>query len=399
MIESFVRFIDRYRLPLIIGVIAVCLASLHQLRLMTQSFGISLGYLYMLVIAVGALGFGFRGGMAVAAVSSLIFLGEVHAYTDMQYQELVRQGTFLRVISYLFLGGVIGYYVDTVDKQRRELKTDVMTGIENYRGFYAHLCLMTRYAVRYKEKFALVLIDIDNFKVVNDTYGHFIGNEVLRKFAGILKESIRDIDMVARYGGDEFLILLKKQDTEVTHEIVRRILEKVKLIEVRNRAKRTMFIPITFSAGIAYFPENTKAAESLLLAADDALYWAKRMGRNQVFESWGELMERENEYAGAERRTCLRFSLSREVAKGFRIRSGSRPEFARSFVVCDISRKGALIEGRYRLMTGEAFDIIFSTHDGTEKVLKAVALSDSRYTTEGLYLTNVHFLDEKKGSA
>jgi diguanylate cyclase (GGDEF)-like protein len=121
--------------------------------------------------------------------------------------------------------------------------------------------------------------DLDHFKAVNDTHGHLAGDEVLRRFARMVRNSFRSSDILCRYGGEEFLILLPNTALEVAcerAEQVRRTLEETRI------TCGSSSIRLTASFGVAAFPEHDRTREGLIAAADRALYAAKNCGRNRV---------------------------------------------------------------------------------------------------------------------
>jgi two-component system, cell cycle response regulator len=158
--------------------------------------------------------------------------------------------------------------------------TDGLTGIDNRRSLEQRLHEMFEHSYRLHEPISCVMCDIDHFKKVNDTYGHQVGDEVLKQFASILKTEAREIDRVGRYGGEEFLLLLPGTvlDSAVTFaERLRQCVEEHTFSYDGGTLKRTM------SCGVASWPHPRVAdAEAMLRAADDALYVAKELGRNRV---------------------------------------------------------------------------------------------------------------------
>lgn len=162
--------------------------------------------------------------------------------------------------------------------------TDGPTGLFNHRHFQERLAAELERGERYKQKLALVLVDIDHFKKVNDTYGHPAGDKILKEVAKILASTIRTVDIAARYGGEEFAIILVNTDGKgalETAERIRKIMESGKF----NIGDGTA-VKITGSMGIAVFPDDTGMDEGsqrrLISKADNALYIAKKQGRNRV---------------------------------------------------------------------------------------------------------------------
>ncbi len=132
---------------------------------------------------------------------------------------------------------------------------------------------------RYNHSFSIILIDIDDFKAINDTYGHTIGDIVLKKIADLLKEEVRDVDRIGRYGGEEFIIVLPETKIKNAVKLAERIKRKISdyHFKISDYA-----LTLTVSTGVAGFPVHGKTFEEILQAADLALYEAKRRGKNQV---------------------------------------------------------------------------------------------------------------------
>ncbi len=157
--------------------------------------------------------------------------------------------------------------------------TDGLTGLYNHRRFQERLDEEIKRAERYGEPLSLILLDIDHFKKVNDTYGHPAGDAVLKKLAELIRKTVREIDFPARYGGEEFALIIlksKARDAEKIAERLRKTAEKT-VIKTDNHE-----ITVTLSLGIASYPEDAKTREELIEKADQALYKAKHSGRNRT---------------------------------------------------------------------------------------------------------------------
>lgn len=152
-----------------------------------------------------------------------------------------------------------------------ELRSDPLTRVNNRRAFDESLENLLKEQVRYPATFSLALIDIDHFKRVNDENGHLHGDRVLQEVAKILKDNVRDCDIVARFGGEEFAVLMPRTELHGACNLAER---------VRNDLARKL--PITASVGLAASIHGDDAA-SLVSRADRALYAAKNAGRNRVF--------------------------------------------------------------------------------------------------------------------
>lgn len=158
---------------------------------------------------------------------------------------------------------------------------DALTEIYNYRYFREKLIGELRRADRYRHKLSILMLDLDHFKQINDQHGHQTGNTILREVSNIMKECIRDIDIVARYGGEEFVVILPQTDDEDASVIAERIRETVERSLFPN-SKNQREIKLTVSLGVAVYPEGVHNIDQLLEKVDRALYKAKADGRNRV---------------------------------------------------------------------------------------------------------------------
>ncbi|MBI4846523.1 MAG: sensor domain-containing diguanylate cyclase [Candidatus Omnitrophica bacterium] len=178
---------------------------------------------------------------------------------------------------------------DVTEHKRLEekLKTlasyDDLTGCINFRLIMELLEKEIHRSLRHQKQFIVVMIDIDDFKSMNDEYGHQAGNDILVAFAGVIKKSLRAIDSVGRYGGDEFIIILPETDVQHVLVVLGRIKESFEKTKITSmHLAEGTDVAVKFSAGIAAFPHNAKDLKGLIRAADNALLQAKREGKNTV---------------------------------------------------------------------------------------------------------------------
>ncbi|UCE78637.1 MAG: GGDEF domain-containing protein [Nitrospiraceae bacterium] len=155
--------------------------------------------------------------------------------------------------------------------------TDGLTGLFNHRVFQEKLSEELKRLNRFSETISLMLVDIDFFKKINDTYGHPVGDLVLKNVSKVVEQTIRDIDIPARYGGEEFAIILPRTDETAAENIAERLR---KAVEEKSFIAQGKTFNITVSIGIATAPSNAKGKEELIDKADQALYFAKQSGRN-----------------------------------------------------------------------------------------------------------------------
>jgi diguanylate cyclase (GGDEF)-like protein len=166
----------------------------------------------------------------------------------------------------------------------RQAVTDELTGLANARAFHSILEREIERARRFENPVGLVMVDLDNFKRVNDEYGHQQGDEVLAAVAGVLRAFSRDIDAPARYGGEELAVVLPHTDAEGAWRLAERMREAVEALRIPRVGQRGA-LSITASFGVAALPESAADKEGLVAAADGALYRAKRGGKNRVERS------------------------------------------------------------------------------------------------------------------
>ncbi len=186
--------------------------------------------------------------------------------------------------------GVSMKNVELHETRTRESLTDQLTGLSNRRRFDEALVTQAERARRFGRPLGLVLLDIDDFKHVNDTHGHQQGDVVLREVARVLRETCREIDEPARYGGEELVVVLPETDVEGAHELAERVRREVG--ELRLPIAGGELVEITVSCGVAALPESAEDEHDLVAAADAALYEAKRSGKDRSVRAVGQLAER-----------------------------------------------------------------------------------------------------------
>lgn len=156
--------------------------------------------------------------------------------------------------------------------------TDGLTGVYNRRYFEELLDREIARATRYPQKFSVILMDIDDFKKFNDTYGHPAGDDILKDFAAFILESSRNTDFISRYGGEEFVIIAPHTEKEKASFFATRLLILASNREFGHAQK----VRLGVSIGVASFGDDANTKELLLKCADDALYRAKKLGKNRV---------------------------------------------------------------------------------------------------------------------
>lgn len=176
--------------------------------------------------------------------------------------------------------------VDITDRKRMEEQLkyqavhDPLTGVYNRNMMEQQMKDEVYRAARYNHSLSVFMLDIDHFKNINDTYGHGVGDIVLRDLATLIKNSIRKPDYVARYGGEEFVVILPETPLHKARELAERLRRQVANYDIS--IKEDQILNLTISIGVATFPDHTESPQNLLEAADKAMYVAKRQGRDRV---------------------------------------------------------------------------------------------------------------------
>ena len=198
--------------------------------------------------------------------------------------ELTAQLSPVLLVAYIttMLSADIHY---ALNKVKLQSETDPLTGLYNLRAFSMILERAFTQAVRYSRPMSLIMIDSDNLKRVNDNYGHEAGNRLLKQIVSCCQTQLRSTDVLARYGGDEFVVLLPETATAGAREVSERIRHSV---ESTGLLVRGTIVPTTVSLGVATYPDDGVDLELLLDKADKAMYRSKQEGRNRSTHFSGE---------------------------------------------------------------------------------------------------------------
>jgi len=170
----------------------------------------------------------------------------------------------------------------TFQHTRELMHRDELTGLYNRRYFFERFDKEVYRAKRYKHPISLLMVDIDHFKNYNDTYGHLMGDNALRILAGILDESVRKADVVCRYGGEEFLVLLPETDKKGARKVAEKLRQRIEVTDFMADEKDMDPASLTVTIGVSSLPTDTEDEQRLIDLADKALYYGKAKGRNMV---------------------------------------------------------------------------------------------------------------------
>jgi diguanylate cyclase len=170
---------------------------------------------------------------------------------------------------------------DRLQRVEREATLDVLTGIHNRKHMEKALASLYENYVRKGTRFSIMMLDLDHFKRVNDTYGHKVGDAVLQFVGGVLKETVKGRDIPARYGGEEFVILLPMTDCSDACKVAEQLRREISKKPLTIRQSGERIGTVTVSIGVAMIREGD-SIDAVIHRADQALYCAKRQGRNNV---------------------------------------------------------------------------------------------------------------------
>lgn len=166
------------------------------------------------------------------------------------------------------------------DLVTRQARTDALTGLPNRRALDERLEAEIRNANRFKQPLALIMLDLDGFKAVNDSYGHPIGDRVLQQVANCLRERMRDNDFIARYGGDEFALMLPNTDSATARTLAERL--QLRMDQCVSLSPEQVQISLDITCGLSVYPSDGTTAAALLAKADQALYQAKAAAEGET---------------------------------------------------------------------------------------------------------------------
>ena len=171
---------------------------------------------------------------------------------------------------------------EQVSQLKRKIRNDPLTGVMNRQAMEEDLTSEFSRSKRYKRVFGIVMADIDHFKSINDSYGHQVGDEALKAFAKILQKSVRDVDTIYRFGGEEFLVLLPESDETASLLVANRLKNMVESQVLTSKKDENLHLFLTASFGVSVYSPTDSTYQDIVKRADQALYRAKENGRNRV---------------------------------------------------------------------------------------------------------------------
>lgn len=238
--------------------------------------------LYLLVIITTALTLGKAATLLQIALiaACYVWLSDVAGSDSMALSLTALAAQFAPMILVAYITTMLSSDIRRALTHIKMLsEKDELTGVLNMRAFGAIADRISRQAARYSHTYAILMVDSDSLKVVNDKYGHQAGNRLLQMLVQCIQAQLRETDILARYGGDEFIVLLPETNAAGAETVATRIRQRVEAAVLTTRERP---VSTTVSMGIAGYPEHAADLESVMERADQALYASKTGGRNRV---------------------------------------------------------------------------------------------------------------------
>lgn len=264
----------------LLAIIAVallgCIGLVHYL--LPPEFTLSLTYLIPVGFASWYIGTRYGLFLSVASVATWIFIENA---SNQPYSPF-RTYFLYAVARFSFCVGVtllLGRFKTALRAEQTLSRVDYLTGAVNWRSFYESASMEIERCNRYGCSFTIAYIDIDNFKDLNDRFGHTVGDNVLQAIANTVKINIRKVDILARLGGDEFVILFP----ETADKDASTAIQKIKNALLQNKYLKKF--SVTFSIGVLTCKECPPSVDSTITLADSLMYSAKKRGKNEITQS------------------------------------------------------------------------------------------------------------------
>lgn len=263
--------------PQVITLSGLVLTGFLALIDYATGFEISFAFFYLISICFVAWYAGRTPGIFISILSALAWeeanrlAGETYSSPFISYwNAATRLGFFLVVVI------LLSYLRELLKREQSLSRTDALTGVCNRRAFEEYLRIELARSKRYARPFTLAYVDLDDFKPINDHYGHDIGDVILRKVANCLVSSLRSSDVIARLGGDEFGILLPETNCVAAEVLISRLQDNLRHDIMYNQT------PITTSIGVITFNHPPPSVDELIRLADGLMYNSKNRGKNLI---------------------------------------------------------------------------------------------------------------------
>jgi len=242
-----------------------------------SGFDFSFSLFYLVPVTITAWFINRNSALVIAGLSSIIwYISNSLAGQSYYYPIIGFWNAFVRLAYFGIISLLLVDLKKSIKREQDLSSIDFLTGITNSRAFYSQANLEIARAKRYNHPFTLAYIDLDNFKQINDKFGHTVGDLVLKIVAGIIKTNLRQTDIIARLGGDEFAIFLPESDSDSA--IIS--LNKIRSLLINSMKENNW--EVTFSIGVITFHEFSFSIDEMIRKADELMYTVKGNGRDNI---------------------------------------------------------------------------------------------------------------------
>ena len=260
-----------------ITVIGLVFGALIGLVDYSLGFAISLGVFYLVPIAFVAWFAGRNAGAFIAIPSALIWYATNKTVDAIQTHPLESYGDFATKLTFFMIVALlVARQRFLLERERIASRTDFLTGALNRRALYELSSAEIQRAKRHTRPFTLAYFDVDDFKAINDGFGHPVGDEVLRHIVEIARQHLRETDSIARLGGDEFAFLLPETDSAAAQSVV----DKIRHLIQEDMVAQSW--PVTLSIGVLTCEQAPDSVEAMLRVVDQLMYQVKLQGKDAI---------------------------------------------------------------------------------------------------------------------
>jgi diguanylate cyclase (GGDEF)-like protein len=257
-------------ISILVGAILIIILGIIDLSI---DYRISFSIFYVLPVLFVTWNSGFRTGLIFAFLSSCFWFAAAFYSHNSQYPIPILVWNSVVRFSFFI---IIAYTIHILKNERKNARFDFLTRIPNRRFFDELFHAEVQRSIRYGHPLTIAYMDVDNFKTINDTLGHQIGDNLLKIVSHTIKKHIRSTDIVARLGGDEFAIILLETSENPGLRIIKKVQKELRAV-MNDKS-----FPVTFSFGLVTFRKFPKTEREMLKIADDYMYKAKKEGKNKI---------------------------------------------------------------------------------------------------------------------
>jgi diguanylate cyclase (GGDEF)-like protein len=253
--------------------IIACIGVIDNLT--GYEWGLSIFYLFPILIASWSVG-KLTGIMLSFIAAAVWLIADKQILAPHSHFLIHYWNAFVRFSFFVVSSFTLSTLRSALENEKRLAAIDYLTNIPNSRSFHQAAEYEINRQRRYQHPFTVVYFDVDDFKKINDQFGHTAGDTLLRTVATVIKKNIRAVDIAARIAGDEFIILLPETTSESAHAVIEKIRKNLLAAMQKNNW------PVTFSFGAVTFTEIPSSVDKMIQKADELMYAAKRAGKNNI---------------------------------------------------------------------------------------------------------------------